>query len=221
MNKITNTPIKSIFILSIATFMLYGCGVATPIITATPLSPTVAPLVITPTQPSPTAAPPYIHYSPPKWHKVHLEFDYPGSWVLEYRYSLTIVSLLDPRFRTLPTRAPNEAHGTPSDFGSVAILIQDANLETIIEAHKQGYSNAGWITVLNDYKITINGYDAYVFEYQVDSAELYASVMFERDIFFAIKDQVYQIIFLVAEKDRGGDFEQGYEYFFNSLKIVP
>ena len=44
--------------------------------------------------------------------------------------------------------------------------------------------------------------------------------MFNRRIIFIVKDQIYVILFEVAEKDRGGEFEKGYEYFFNSLKIV-
>jgi hypothetical protein len=71
--------------------------------------------------------------------------------------------------------------------------------------------------------LTIDGYDAIAFEYQVEPTDNngYTSLMFERNIFFVVKDQLYQITFLVAEKERGGEFEKGYEYFFNSLKIVP
>ena len=35
-----------------------------------------------------------------------------------------------------------------------------------------------------------------------------------------VNSQLYEIIFTVAEKERGGEFEKGYEYFFDSLKIV-
>jgi hypothetical protein len=48
-----------------------------------------------------------------------------------------------------------------------------------------------------------------------------------RKIFFIAKNQLheiyetYEIHFTIAEKDRGGEFEQGYEHFFNSIKIVP
>ena len=67
----------------------------------------------------------------------------------------------------------------------------------------------------------IDGYNASVLEYQVNDPENYPSLMFNRRIFFIVKDQMYEFFFTVAEKDRGGEFEQGYEYFFNSLKIVP
>ncbi len=74
-------------------------------------------------------------------------------------------------------------------------------------------------------KIKIDGYDAYVLEIQIDTkgafADIYTSVMFGRTIFFIAYDQVYTIDFLVAERERGGEFEKGYDYFFNSLKIVP
>ena len=51
--------------------------------------------------------------------------------------------------------------------------------------------------------------------------ESYTSLMFARRRFFVVKDQMYEIMLTIAEKDRGGEFEKGYEYFFNSLKIVP
>jgi hypothetical protein len=45
--------------------------------------------------------------------------------------------------------------------------------------------------------------------------------MFTRRIFFIAYDQVYTIDVAIAKQDRGGEFEQGYDYFFKSLKIVP
>jgi hypothetical protein len=80
-----------------------------------------------------------------------------------------------------------------------------------------------WIKALNNYQTTIDGYNALVLEYQIEPFDNngYTSSMFERDLFFAVKDQIYQIAFTVAEKERGGKFEIGYEYFFDSLKIVP
>jgi len=75
--------------------------------------------------------------------------------------------------------------------------------------------------VLNDYETTVDGREAYILEYQTDDRETSPSLMFNRRVFFMVKDQLYQITFTVAEKERGGEFEQGYEYFFNSLKIVP
>jgi hypothetical protein len=35
--------------------------------------------------------------------------------------------------------------------------------------------------------------------------------------FFIFKDQKYEIYYTIAEKDRGGEFEKGYEHIFNSL----
>jgi len=162
---------------------------------------------------------------------VHLEFNYPGSWVFSEEKiqdtEIIVIGLGDPRLLTVPTRAPNEPHGTPSDFGRVGIMIQPAKpgqtLDVLIEPYKQGHSSAGWITTLNEDKITIDGYDAIMVEYQVEPIDDngYTSLMFERNLFFVVKDQLYQLTFVVAEKERGGEFEKGYEYFFNSLKIVP
>jgi hypothetical protein len=118
-------------------------------------------------------------------------------------------------------------HGTPSDFGRVSIRIQPENsnqtLDTLVEAYKQGHSGSSWITALDDYQIKIDGYNALVLEYQIEPFDNngYSSLMFERDLLFVIKDQIHQITFTIAEKDRDGEFEKGYEYFFNSLTIVP
>lgn len=180
---------------------------------------------------TPTAPPPYLHYTPSEGLDVHLEFDYPSSWTItEEKFkdsSYLFVGLGDPQLLTLPTRAPNEPHGTPSDFGRISILIRPVNpgqtLEELIKPHKQGYASASWITQINNYKLTIDGIDAIAFEYQVDPIldNGFTSLMFERTIFFIVKDQFYEVTFIVAEKDRDGEFEQGHEIFFNSLKIAP
>ena len=183
------------------------------------------------TQPSLTASPTYIHYTPSERFNIRLEFDYPGSWIFSegniQDTDIVVVGLVDPRLLTVPTRAPNESHGTPSDFGRIFIYIQplesNQTFDAFVESHKQGRNNASWIKALNDYQITIDGYNAQVFEYQIEPIDNngYTSTMFEKDIFFVINDQIYQIAFTVAEKERGGEFEQSYDYFFNSIKIVP
>jgi len=211
MNKNRSFHIWHVLLANIAVFMFAGCRVLAPTVTSAPQSL--------------TAVPPYIHYTLSDASNIHLEFDYPSSWGVSERIEagITIVSLWDPRFLTLPT--PSDIHGTPSDFGSVDIYVKSATpgqtLDTLIESHKQGYSNINWVTALNNYKIAIDGYDAIVFEDRIDFPEFYTSLIFERNIFFVAKDQTYQIVFSVAEKDRGSEFEQGYEYFFNSLKIMP
>lgn len=196
--------------------------------TASTVTPT---MLIVATSPSPTAAPP-IHYTPSKIPNVHLEFDYPGNWFFqeeEMPYTGIYIGMAEPRVLTVPTRAPGESHGTPSDVGSVNIDIQPAKsgqtLESLIEEQKRIDSNSSGIMPLQDYKIKIDGYGAYVLETRIDGvgdfSDVYTSVMFNRKVFFIAYDQVYLIDFVVAEKDRGGEFEQGYDYFFKSLKIVP
>lgn len=217
MNKTTSIHIWHVLLASMTAFMLAGCG---------GMMPTIAP-----TLQSPAPAPPYIHFTPSEMSNIRLEFDYPGSWVFGEEKiqdtDIIVVGLVDPRLLTVPTRDPNEPHGTPSDFGRVSIRIQpvktNQTLDTLVEAYKQGHSNVSWIKALNDYQITIDGYNARVFEYQIEPFDNngYTSMMFERDIFFSINDQIYQIAFTVSEKERRSEFEKGYEYFFNSLKIVP
>ena len=224
MNKTASTHIRSVLFFSMAVFILSGCGAVVLTSTPAPVLLTVMPLRITRTPQSLTPAPPYIHFTPSNAFKIYLEFDYPGSWVISKRRGLGIF-LKDPRFSTLPTPSPDDSHPTPNDYGSVDIWVIPVEpghtLDTEVEAYKQGHSGSSWIKTLDEYMIKIDGYDARVLEYQIDFTELYTSVMFERDIFFAVKDQIYQITFRVAEKERGGEFEKGYEYFFNSLKIAP
>jgi hypothetical protein len=137
------------------------------------------------------------------------------------------IGLADPRFRTLPTPIPDPdyLYITPSDFGAITIWVLPAKPnqtpDAELESHKQAYTDERMITLLSDYKITIDGYDAGVLEYQLDDTENYTSLMFVRRIFLVAYDQFYEIYYEVAVKDRGGDFEQGYEYFFKSLRIVP
>ena len=210
MHKITSTSLWRILITSITIFTLAGCeGFA--------LSNT------------PTSLPPYLHYAPAEGSNVHLEFDYPSSCIFSetkiQRTDITIVGFADPRYLTVPTRAPNESHGTPSDFGSVSIVIQSSEPgqtpDTEVASRKQSYSNIHWMNVLTDYQTTIDGYAATVLEYQVNDPESSPSLMFNRRIIFMVYGQMYEIIFEVAEHERGDEFEQGYQYFFESLKIVP
>ena len=215
MNKTIRIYIWHVFLAS-TVFVLVSCSVTVP--------PTVLPV-----SQSPTPVPLYIHYTPSKGSNIHLEFDYPSSWVFSEEMQegglLIAVGLGDPRFHSLPTPPPDGINRVPNDFGSITIWITPRqpgqNPDTELESHKQGYKDEQRITSLKDYKTTIDGHDASVLEYQINDPESYTSLMFARRIFFVVKDQMYEIYFTIAEKDRGDEFEQGYEYFFNSLDIVP
>jgi hypothetical protein len=172
----------------------------------------------------------YRHYTSSEGFDFHVEFDYPSNWWLqEHRDETGIrsVFLADPGFLTLPTPAPPNFHPEPHEFGSVFIWIlpnkDGQNPETELELHKQNYQNIHWMKVLDAYKVNLDGYDASVLEYQIEpfTDTGYISLMFARRIYFMVNDQLYEIIYTMAEKERGGEFEKGYEYFFNSLKIVP
>jgi hypothetical protein len=215
MNKTTIVHAWNFLSAGMMSFILAGCGVIA--------------IAITPIPKSPTAVPPYIHYTPSKESNIQLEFDYPSTWIISEDKirdtDIMIITLMDPRFRSLPTRSPNESHGIPSNFGSVNIMvvpvISGQTLAMLVEPYKQGHSDKSWITELNEYKIIIDGYNANVLEYQINLKELYTSLMFERALFFIYNNQLYQITFTVSEGERDGEFEQGYEHFFNSIKIMP
>lgn len=209
MNKNTALCFKNLFFIGVLGFICSGCALINPVATPTTLT--------------------YIHYSPSKVN-TNLEFDYPSVWVFNETIresGRVIIGLGDADLLTIPTQLPSESHGTPSDFGRIIISIVPINsqqtFDALVKSHQEGYSHSFWIKLLSEYKIIIDGYDAVVFEYQVEPIydNGYTSVMFERNIFFIFKDKLYQITLVIAEKDRGGEFEQGYEYFFNSIKIVP
>lgn len=205
-----------IFIVSL---VLSGCGIGPQ--TSTPSSEPSA--TLPPTQ-TPTTVPPYIHYKPPVESNIQLEFDYPSNWSFSQNLDdrkFIILNFGDPRFRSLPT-----TYYTPSDFGTIDIWIMPVEpgqtSSTELEATKQGYIGEPRHHVITDYMITIDGYDAGVLEYSIEPTEEdYPSVMFNKRILLVINDQLCEILFRVAEKDRGGEFEKGFEYFLKSMKIVP
>ncbi len=175
-----------------------------------------------------STAPKYGHYTPSAKFDFHLEFDYPSNWLLtEYIDEIGLPDLFihDPRFPTLPTPFPSDHHPTPNDFGIIYVFILPSKpgqtAESEFASLKASYNQEYHIKVLTDYKTTIDGQDASVLEYQQEPIDLYISLMFERRILFMFGKQVYEILFSVAERERGGEFEQGYEYFLKSLKIVP
>ena len=203
-------------------FILVGCNAAA--------------LASTPTsdwQPMPT----YTYYVPPsdlteythyitKAFEIRLELDYPSYWSFEERVDETgapTLLLSDPRFLTLPTPF-DDMHPTQNDFGYIYIWpiigTSEQTPDARIELLKQVYSETHWMKVLSDYKVKVDGYDASVLEYQVDDPETSPSLMFCRRIDFMVNGQLYEIFFNIAEKDRGGEFDKGYEYFIENLKIV-
>ncbi|MBV6467589.1 MAG: hypothetical protein PGMFKBFP_02957 [Anaerolineales bacterium] len=217
MKKAISTRIWVVLFTNLPIFLISGCGLPT---FATPFTP----------QP-PTVLPPYIHYTAPEGSNIHLVFDYPSSWVFSedkmQGLDFLTIGLSDPRFRTLPTPPidPDYLYITPSDFGSITIWALPAKPnqtpDSELESRKRAYADERMMTLLSDYKITVDGYDAGVLEYQLNDLENYTSLMFVRRIFLVVDNQFYEIYYEVAVKDRGGDFDQGYEYFFNSIKIVP
>jgi len=214
MDRTKISKLRLFLLASTAMFIISSCARATTIQNSTQ---------------SLTPLPLYLHYSPSETSNIRVEFDYPSLWLFSEEKvqdtNIVIVGLGDPRFLTVPTRAPYESHGAPNDFGNLSIITQPVKPgqtpDTELQFHKQAYSKTPWmLTILNDYKIKIDGYDASVLEYQSNDLETSPSLMFIRRIFFMINNQAYEIIFEVAEKERGGEFEQGYEYFFKSLKVV-
>jgi hypothetical protein len=181
----------------------------------------------TPTQQSSlqTMTPPYLHYISPENSKAYIEFDYPSSWIFTEKseHGMTTIILHDPRFSTFPTM-PADAHDPPpTDIGSVIILIQPLDSEETFTYHVSQFRNnrnsLNYITPLSEYQIVIDGYNATVFENENSFGQIYTTTMFQENILFSVKNNMYTIIFTIAKSMRGSEFEKGFDYFFNSLRI--
>ncbi|MBI5936155.1 MAG: hypothetical protein HY867_20815 [Chloroflexi bacterium] len=219
--------VRAVFFFGAAVLLLSGCSNNT--------------LVATPTinwQPMPTyhnefptsATSKYTHYTPSAGFTFHLDFDYPSNWLLSEHINEVgwlSIFLKDPKFLTLPiqTQDPNYVYRPRHNYGIIDVWTfpskPNQTADTELELLKRNYSQTNWMTLLGDYRITIDGYYATVLEYQMDDPENYTSLMFARRIFFVINGQFYEILYSVAEKDRGGEFDQGFDYFLSSLKFIP
>lgn len=198
--------------------IVYGCGKARPTDTPTPQW---QPMPTYTFHVSPSNASEYTHYTPSEAFNIHLEFEYPSYWWLQE--NIDEIVLRDPRFLTLPTPS-DDFHPTPNDLGSIYIWIMPSEPgqtpDTELASHKEAYSEIHRIKILRDYKITLNGRDASVLEYQVDDPETSPSLMFYKRIYFIVNEQVYEIIFSISENDRNGEFEQGFKHLINTLKVM-
>lgn len=169
----------------------------------------------------------YIHYAPSRGFDFGIEFDYPGYWWVQENsdgVGVRTVYLGDPLFLSLPTPEPyTNHHPTPNDYGSIIIwevpTEEGDTLESELASHKDNYSQTSWITMLDDYKMVIDGRKALVSEYLTDDVESSPSTMFNRRIYFLVGNRIYEIIYSVAQKDRGGEFDKGFDYFLKSIKI--
>ena len=206
------------------TFWIWGCTTVKP--TNTPMPNWWIATPYTHSNP-PMNSPKYIHYAPSRGFKFGIEFNHPGDWwVQEYSDGAGIrtVYLVDPLFLTLPTpESYGNHHPTPNDYGRIMIWEVPSNegetLESELASYKDSYNQNSLITVLNDYKIAIDGRKALILEYLTNDMETSPSIMFNRRIYFLVGDQIYEIIYSVAEKDRGGEFDKGFDYFLKSIKI--
>ncbi len=168
----------------------------------------------------------YTHYTPSKSFEFGIVFDYPSNWWAQ-EYSNEIgaksVSLGDPQILTLATPFPGDHHPTPHDFGWIQIWMMydepGQTIESELAEHKQHYNGIHWMTVLEDYQIKIDKEKALVLEYLTDDPENSISIMFNRRVYFMVNNRVFEVIYSVAEKDRGGEFDQGFDYFLKSIKI--
>ncbi len=220
MNKKISSNILYTLLINAFFLMLVGCNVLLTPVTQLPLS--------TPTtQYSHTVLPPFLHYTSVSRSSIYLEFEYPSSWGAgeDLRDNQISIALYEPRYFTLSTPFPGDNHPPINDFGFISIRIRpltpDESFEQIVEEYTAA---SNYYTIpLSNYQSEISGQRALVFEYRIDenNPEIYSSKMFIREIFFTANRLIYKIEFTLAEKDRGNEFEEGFQYFINSLKINP
>jgi hypothetical protein len=181
---------------------------------------------------SPTLAPKYIHFTPSGLLDMNLEFEYPSSWIVkeitEYmNINIGIIVLFDSRSAILqtPIYDTNDGYSLQEiDINSVSIQVRPIEHgqtpETEAELFKQKNSTLNTVVILGEYETTINSYNARVVELQFGPVEGFSSRMFNQRIFFSVENNLYQIDLTIVDKDRGGEFEQGYEYLLSSIKIT-
>lgn len=177
-----------------------------------------------------TSVSPYIKYIPSKSSKIQMEFDYPREWIFRdengiNNFGLYQIYLMDPQYLYVPTYDPHDIYITPTDFGAITITSQTINkgrtVDTLFDEYKNSSINTPFVKFVDEYKTQVDGNDALVLECQIEPYpdNGYSSTMFSRTIFFGNKDQLYEIIFEVSVKDRGGDFEKGYDHLIDSIKF--
>jgi hypothetical protein len=174
----------------------------------------------------------FLEYTPKRNSVIKLEFKYPNYWVMCDEYEifpdgLVFLHLSEPEMLTLPTRAPDEPTGTPSDYGRINISAEELpsgeTMESFIARYFDNVSSASFVEILDRYQIKIDGQDAQVLEYQIEPISEnngYSVDMFARDILVELDQKVYIIIFVVPLSDRGGLFEDGYEALLDSINFL-
>lgn len=175
---------------------------------------------------SPTPVPQFFHYSTASGSDIYIEFDYPSSWGMgdDLQESRLNITLYDPRYFTLPTPSPGDNHPIANDFGYINIRIRPIQSDESFQQLVDEFANAGvsFRVDLRNYQRKMANQDSFVFEYLIteNNPDIYTSEMFGRKIFFEVNHFIYSITFMIAEKDRENEFEQGYEYFLDSIKVV-
>jgi hypothetical protein len=227
-----------VFLPIIVVALLVGCNMTTQLTNA-PVSQSTTEIPSNATTPDRYPLPTYSSYFPPSnipgytlyipsdTSKLRLEFEYSNTWIFSEHIDeagIQSIFLGDARFLSLATPTPPDYHPTPNDYGSIYIWIIPTKpgdtVESEVEMQKQIYRDSWWAEFLKDYKVAIDGFGARVIEHNTQIPESSTSLMFERRIYFFAENEIYEIIFEIANKDRGNEFEQQYEYFFKSLKVI-
>ena len=218
MKRIT---VSYIFLANMVLLELFGCNVSPATVQTLPTTPSPAY--------SPTVKPLFFHYTSATQSNIYLEFDFPSSWGLgdDVQSNEISIALYEPRYFTVPTEAaPDENHPPMNDFGVIDVWVHAQRTDESFDEYVQKFAkdeSYDHKTVLGKSSTQVAGVNAVVIETRLDKnfAEIHIEEMFVKDIFFTNDNLIYEIRLTIAVKDRGNEFEKGYEYFISSLKITP
>ena len=226
MKKIT---VPSIFLVYIVLLEVFGCNTLPSTVQSLP--PTPSP-VYSPTVPPSfplTLTSPFFHYTSDTRSNIYLEFDFPSTWGFgeDIQNNRIRIALYEPRYFTVPTEAvPDENHPPLNDFGVIDIRVRPQQSDESFDEYVQKFAkdeNYDHKIILDKYSTQVAGVNAVVIEAKLDKnyLEIHLEEMFLRDIFFTVDNFIYQIRLTISMKDRGNEFEKGYEYFIGSLRAMP
>jgi len=155
----------------------------------------------------------HLHYSPSgNFEYLDIEFDYPNSWILKEvaKYpGVDLVTLVDP-----------ETEDAMISIG-VYLIENGQTAEMKAKLFAQRSSEAITVKISREYESSLKGHKCFVVETQFGPIDDFSKLMYGKTLFFSIEDKIYDINLRLANEDRDGDFEKGYEYLLKSIRIVP
>lgn len=172
--------------------------------------------------------PPYLHYSSQEEFDIHLEFDYPDYWTIYEDNSpgFVFINLTDSRVLIYSTQDPNQPHTNADIFSKIYIWTytpqtNETYISVVSDFQHLCLQENPKVKFIDNYQIIIDEIDANVVECMVQNEFDYSSFEFARKTIFQVENQIYVVDLTLVDNELRNQFEQGYDYFLNSIKITP